>query len=186
MQSIRPFMLAGAAALALGAATPALAAHPHVMTVPLPDGATVRISYYGDFPPQVAMVPAPPPAFAADVALPLADLDQLADMLDRQADAIMREAAQMAQLPGARVFSVYEDITSDGDCVRRTEITYGAGSPTPRQIDSATGNCAGHPLVHARTPTRRSQPRPDLILAHSERAHSNTPLIRDAVWQRSP
>jgi hypothetical protein len=174
MQFIKSTLLAGAAALALASA--AHAAETHVMTVQLPDGGVARIAYQGDIPPQVIVAPSFPmlPAFAPSFAA----LDQMTAALDREADAMLRTAALMQ---GIQVFSTTETFTTNGACIRRTEITYTSDGAAPRAISSQSGDCAvpSPQRIHAPAPRHR----PDLVLARAGGAKPYAGLVKDAVYR---
>src|SRR3982751_6783022 len=100
MRLTRKAVLAGIASLAAaGAAFAAQAPRFHNMNVHLPDGAVAHVRYSGDVAPVVTVdnVPAPgwlDPAGALtgfDPA-PFAALDRIAAEMDRQADAMLRQA----------------------------------------------------------------------------------------------
>lgn len=162
MRGLRVIVPAGIALAAL--AGTALAAHPaaHRMTVALPDGGAAVIDYQGDVAPQVRFAPAPgygPAAFAGFPAFP--GFGWLGDFsaLDRQFDAMMRQANALAAAPaapgaplssfvsfgamppGATSYSMVSVTTPGGTCVRTVETTsMGPGKP-PKTVVKTDGNC---------------------------------------------
>jgi hypothetical protein len=160
MQTLLKPLLAGAAALALTAAS--LPAHAndtrrHVIAVTLPDGQIARIAYTGNVPPQIVLAPAPAfPPLAASFAMPalppaFAELEKVSEAMQHEADMMLRQAADLptltqagtAGLPaGVRVYSTETTITGNGACTRRTEITYAGNGAAPRQISNISGDCS--------------------------------------------
>lgn len=154
-------LIAGAAAAALAGA--ALAARPqtHVMDVPLADGSVVHVEYVGDVAPEVALAARHQMA-AGDWAMPalpsFAGFDRMFDEINRQTEALMRQAQQMARQPVSWVATPYvasfgnapAGVTSttvvsvsngSGTCTRTTEtVSQGPGKP-PKVTTSVSGNC---------------------------------------------
>ena len=102
MRPLRKPLIACAAAIALaGVAGLAVAGarNAHVLDVRLPDGALAHIRYVGDTPPIVIIAPPPTISILSPIvdpfgaASPFAALDRLSQVMDRQADALFREAA---------------------------------------------------------------------------------------------
>jgi len=176
---MRGFRVIVPAAIALAAlAGTALAAQPaaHRMTVALPDGATAVIDYQGDIAPQVRIAPwsmAMPIGFAPSSGFPgFGWLDFAA--LDRQFDAMMRQANALAAAPpapgaaqsslvsfgamppGASSYSMVSVTTPNGTCVRTAEtVSMGPGKP-PRTVTRSSGNCE----AAAETPKGSDAPAP--------------------------
>src|SRR4051812_20762653 len=102
MTSLRKTLLAGIAVIGIGVAGTASAQTAHVMTVPVPGG-VAQISYIGDVPPRVVLVPVPA-AFDALMPVssmfgydsPFAMLDRIAAEMDRRAAAMFRYAEAVA------------------------------------------------------------------------------------------
>lgn len=97
MRKITKLLLAGAGAVAI-AGIAAAADQNHVLNVVLPDGSIAQVHYAGRVAPRVVIAPEQPPvAFVA--ADPFAMIDRISDAMDRQMDAMLRQAAALA--PGA-------------------------------------------------------------------------------------
>lgn len=144
--------LAGLGAVMLTGAAAAASQKTHTLTVPLPDGSSVKVDYVGDVAPKVTVNPAP--------IAPFGIFDRSAFDMQRQIDAMMREIEAvtrrpMAAIPGVNVAayggapagstSVTVVSTSNGGvtCTRTTEVTsQGPGKP-PKVVSNVSGNCAG-------------------------------------------
>ncbi len=173
MRSNLKSILAGTAAVVgLAALTPALAGDtPHLMNVRMPDGSTAQIRYLGEVPPQIVVTPAPieavtPPFGPVAVDPAFAAMQQISEMLDRQADMMLRQAAAMpallqnggAQLPpGMHVYSMSSTIGGNGVCMRSVQITYN-GTAKPQMVSHSEGNCG--PAQGSNVPTELNAPAP--------------------------
>ena len=166
MQKALGLVLAGLGAAAIAGAAVAASRDTHIITVPLPDGSTARVEYVGTVAPKVIVNPAPLP-----VGFPAFGMfdRSMADM-QRQIDAMMREAADMAPhpmvgVPGmnaaaygnvpAGTQSVTVVSTSNGakTCTRTTEVTsQGAGKPQ-KVVTKVSGDCATAPAAVPEKPT---------------------------------
>jgi len=173
MRLTRKAVLAGIASLAVaGAALAAEAPRFHTMNVHLPDGAVAHVRYSGDVAPTVTIdaprTPGwfdPAGAFASFGPAPFAAFDRIAAELDRQADAMLREARFGAPgaaanvggpsllaaggLPaGAAGYSFVSETTSNGSCTRSVEVTRAAPTAKPNVVTRQSGNCAAVPAPH--------------------------------------
>jgi hypothetical protein len=129
------------------------------MTVPLPDGSSVRIDYVGNVAPKVSVTPA---ALSGPFA-PFGLFDRSAFDMQRQIDAMMRQIDSMAKTPiagtpglnvaaygdapaGTQSVTVVSTSNGAATCTRTTEVTsQGTGKP-PKVVTSVSGNCgAGGP-----------------------------------------
>lgn len=184
MRGFRVIVPAGIALAAL--AGTALAAHPsaHRMTIALPGGGAAVIDYQGDVAPQVRIAPAPgygPAAFADDPGFP--GFGWLGDFsaLDRQFDAMLRQANALAAAPvasgtapqasvvsfgamppGASSYSMVSVTTPKGTCVKTVETrSMGPGKPPSTTVRSS-GNCdsAAAAPVPAPSPSPRGSAAP--------------------------
>lgn len=167
MRPLHIATLAGASAIALaGLAGWAVAEinDAHTLDVRLPDGSLAHIRYVGDTPPAVSFAPAPmalsilsPASDAFGHGSPLAALEQISQAMDRQADAMLREAGAQSRLaftgsdlmrvdvgklpPGAQGFSMVSTLPGDGVCTRSVEYR-SQGGGKPRQVVTRTsGAC---------------------------------------------
>jgi len=176
VSKLRVTTFAGVAALALaGTAFAATSKSPggkdHVMNVALPDGSVAHVEYVGDVAPKVTIEPRTFAGFAwAPMAIPsFAGFDRMIEQMNRQSEAMMRQAQEMAHQPTGSLASKY--IASYGNmpsgatsttivsysnggqtCTRTTEaVSQGVGKP-PKVTSSVTGNCGpaaqGAPAAH--------------------------------------
>jgi hypothetical protein len=147
MRALSRTLLAGATSAVLAlAAVPALArdGQPQVVVVQLPDGQVVQVQYTGTAAPVVMqpVIYAPAPADPA-----FAMLQRVAAMMDRQADAMLRQAAQFSAMtpgslpPGAQFYSLSSSWSSNGGCTRSTEISYSGNGLKPRMVSYSSGDC---------------------------------------------
>ena len=155
MRFLPTAILAGAAALAVATATLPAGAQPpqpRLVTLMLPGGQLVQVQYVSEATPQAA--PQPTPLFAA---MPQPDpvfavMQRMSAMMQRQADAMLRQAVQfsapptMQMLPanlqaGGQFYSVSTSFSSIGGCTHSTEISYAGNGLKPRMVSSTSGNC---------------------------------------------
>jgi hypothetical protein len=160
--------LAGTAFAATGKSAPS---KNHVMNVALPDGSVAHVEYVGDIAPKVTIEPRAFGGFAwAPMAMPsFAGFDRMIEQMNRESEAMMRQAQEMAHQPPAGLASKY--IASYGNmpsgatsttivsysnggqtCTRTTEaVSQGVGKP-PKVTSSLTGDCGpadqGAPAAH--------------------------------------
>ena len=169
MRLTRQAVLAGLASLAVaGAAMAAEAPRFHTMNLHLADGAVVQVRYSGTVAPTVTVAREPaqsaldPAGFLAGLdTAPFAALDRVAAEMDREADAMLRQArlgapgnAQGASWPGldlvagggfpvgAAGYSFVSETTSDGGCTRSVEVTRAAPTAKPNVVTHQSGDCA--------------------------------------------
>jgi len=154
-------LLASVAALAIGAAAPALA-QTRVMTVALPDGGTAQIEYTGNIPPRVSFTSTPtalepflPVSAFFGPQSPFAMIQRISAEMDREAAAMLRYAdsvgarAQGGQPievafgnmpPGSRSYSFVSTVSGNGVCARSVEVT-STGNGAPKVVSHSSGNC---------------------------------------------
>lgn len=156
MRAVTKLLLAGAgAAIVAGAALAADKAH--VMNVVMPDGSVARIRYVGDVAPRVVVAPAAlPAAFAGGD--PFAMFDRVAAQMDRQMDAMLRQASAVAapaaaggQLsdaalkalpPGTVSYSYTSYSSGDGaGCSQSVRVTSLAANQPPKVERQSAGDC---------------------------------------------
>ena len=168
MRPLRKAILAGAAAIALVGVAGLAAAeinNAHMLDVRLPDGYLAHIRYVGDTPPTVRVSQTPeansifsPAADPFGPDSPLAALERISQAMDRQAEALLREAnAQswetfagpdlMQQVdvgklpPGVQGFSMVSTISGNGLCTRSVQYrSLGDGKP-PQVMTRTSGSC---------------------------------------------
>ena len=103
MQKFRTAALIGAVVLAaagLAGASAGELARTHILTVRLPDGSIEQIRYLGERPPQIHWTQDPAPLFSpgfepVDMNAPFAALDRMSAEMDREADALLNQAARL-------------------------------------------------------------------------------------------
>ena len=102
MRTATKLLLAGAGIVAVAGAAVAASDRGHVLNVALPDGSIAHIHYVGDVAPQVVMAPSADPLPVAFVAAdPFAMFDQISYAMDRQMDAMLRQASALSAIaPG--------------------------------------------------------------------------------------
>lgn len=162
MSKLPAFALAGVAAAALAGTAVAAKPNSHVMNVPLPDGSVAHVQFVGDVAPKVTIDPAAPFAAAMGDWAPLpsfAGFDPIIQQMNRETEAMMRQAQQMSRLPAGGAAAPYvaafgnapagagssTTIVSysngNSTCTRTTEaVSQGAGKP-PKVTTTVSGNC---------------------------------------------
>ncbi len=172
-------ILAGLAAAVLAGVGPRPAgAAPagHELIVHLPNGAVERIAYTGDVPPQVVVMPAPaaldafsaplptgvvapmPADFAADPVF--AALERMSATIDRNMDALFRQADSLALQPlpgpsglrqaalsghvpaGVSGYSMVAAASNGGVCMRSVQVTVPGSGGKPKVVRHQAGDCA--------------------------------------------
>lgn len=157
MRIARKALFAGAAAaclLAAGGLAAAESAKLYTMTVRTPDGATATIRYAGDTAPKVTFSDNPFLAHFWGVSIPFAAFAQIQADMDRQMEAVLRQADTMSKglasddglfnvglgdMPkGGHGYSFFS--STNGACTRSVEITSdGAGK---RNVERhVSGDC---------------------------------------------
>jgi hypothetical protein len=170
VSKFRVTAFAGIAALAIAGTAFAATGKSHVMNVSLPDGSVAHVEYVGDVAPKVTIEPGTFAAFGwTPMAMPsFAGFDRMIEQMNRESEAMMRQAQEMSHQPPAGLASKY--IASYGDmpagatsttivsysngartCTRTTEaVSQGVGK-APRVTSSVTGDCgaaATPPALH--------------------------------------
>lgn len=161
MRKAFAIVLAGLGAVTLTSAAVAASRDSHTMTVPLPDGSSVRVDYVGNIAPKVSVTRAP----LAGPFAPFGMFDRSAFDMQRQIDAMMRQINEMARAPvaGAPGLNVasYGNVpagssssvtvisTSNGDktCTRTTEVTSQGPGKAPKVVSNVSGDCGGMPAA---------------------------------------
>jgi hypothetical protein len=150
------------------------------MNVPLPDGSVAHVEYVGDVAPKVTVDPARPFAAAMGDWAPFASFagfDRMIEQMNRETEAMMRQAQQMQQVAGHTVAggatpyvaafgnapagassstTIVSYSNGNSTCTRTTEaVSQGPGKP-PKVTSSVSGNC-GSPAAPAQ-PSPSSAP----------------------------
>jgi len=178
MRPSHAFLLVGAAVLGLGAlALPAAGKDPavHEMTIELPGGGTETIRYTGDIAPKVSFVQAPfdiawPAPIAFGFAPSFVALDRVAADMERQVDAIWRQAHAVASWPadsgpsqaafdrfgpGTSSYTLVSESFGNNVCTQMTEVTTPPNGGKPKVVSRTSGNCDVHPSGTAEGPNPR-------------------------------
>jgi len=163
MRKLARLALGGAIALAAAGSAVAAAPDKKVMEVPLPDGSTARIEYYGEIAPKVTIEPRKAWAFPGDWMTgrfgPMMNIDRIFEQMERQRDALLKQMRRMprhgggpgtipkvasygAAPAGTTSISVVSVSNGGGTCTRTTRmISQGDGKP-PKVETQVSGNCA--------------------------------------------
>jgi hypothetical protein len=185
MRSLTTLLLAGIGSLAFASAVSAQTVH-H-MTVRLPDGAIEQIEYTGNVPPRVEIVPVTtldsglgPFWGSADPVF--AQFQQISAAMDREADAMLQQAAAMlAQSPatgmwridtrdlppGTQSYSFSEVLGPNGMCSQSLTISPGPDG-RPHVVKHQSGTCGGNganvvPGVQPEIPVPAPTPAPGVM-----------------------
>lgn len=168
-KSLRTALLAGAAAIAAAGTAMAAANDNRVMTVDLPDGSLARIEYEGEVAPEVTVEPAlrfvPVRMDDPMLSSPLALFDRIGADMDRQIDAMFRQARMLeaaatgGATPDAAAFGAlpaetvrYRFVSArsgNGLCSRSVEVTSLGPNQKPRVVSSSSGDCEAPARVPA-------------------------------------
>ena len=156
MQTLTKLLLAGAGAVAVAGAGLA-ADRGHVLNVAMPDGSVAQIHYTGNVAPRVVIAPdATPVAFVQ--ADPFAMLDHISMAMDHQMDAMMQQAAMLAQaapaggqvseaalnsLPPGTVSYSYTSYSSGNgaQCSQSVQVTSLGTNQAPKVVKQSSGDC---------------------------------------------
>lgn len=162
MRLMSKVLLGGLATAALAGTAVAAEHAVHVMNVAMPDGSVAKVRYVGDTPPQVRIVPvrAVPMMPVAMIDPGFAAMGRMMASMDAQADAMMRQAAMMQQMPatgnapfqhadmkklpgGGTMSYSYVSTTSSGGCTQTVRATSDGSSDQPQVIRTSAGKCDG-------------------------------------------
>ena len=193
--------LAGAAALAFAAATPATAEGGDAQTVlvQLPNGQIEQVDDAGPLAPQVMMAtPAEMRAQALGMNPAFAAFQQMAAMMDQQAATMLQQVAQTPMMsaampnlpPGVSGYSVVTTISNGRACTRSTEIRYDGNGLQPRTVSNLSGDCGAGPDQPATPaelpPAAAPATRPHTIRVRYTRPALARPLVHEAFYQAAP
>jgi hypothetical protein len=174
MRKLTKLLIAGAGALALGGVAVAAADKGHVMNVVLPDGSVAHIHYAGEVAPKVVVAPgaeAFPVAFVA--ADPFTMFDRISWEMDRQMDAMLRQAsalstlapsadgklseAALKSLPTGTVSYSFTSFSSGNgaSCSQSVQVTSLGANQAPKVVKQSSGDCSA---VNTRKPVPAVQP----------------------------
>jgi hypothetical protein len=160
MRKAYAIVLAGLGAVTLAGAAVAASRDTHVLNVPLPDGSTARVEYVGNVAPKVTVTQAP-----MSVAFPeFGMFDRTMADMQRQMDAMMRQANEMAAHPvagvpgmnvaaygnapaGAQSVTVVSTSNGAKTCTRTTEVTSQGPGKAPKVVTNVSGDCGAAPAA---------------------------------------
>ncbi len=192
MRSALAVLAAGAAILTAAAVSPVMAEdnQVHVLTVQLPGGGIEQIQYTGDVQPRVVLVPSPAMVAAPTIATdPFATLERISAMMDRQADAMLRQLPAMAATlmdpvpalpPGANGYSFVSTMSGNGVCMHSVRITYNGGAP--KVVSNTSGDCGPDA---AQRPSDVNTPSPAIRPASKTiEARAGGEPLRQVAWDR--
>lgn len=174
MKKLSAYALGGLVVAALG--TAAVSAQPgaktNVMNVALPDGSVAHVEYVGKVAPKVIVAP-PSPADPVGFAFPVplfAGFERMVDDMNRQTEALLRQAQEMAHqpansaaatpvvaafgnLPSGQISTTVVSVSNGGTtCSRTTQVvSQGPGKP-PKVTSSVSGQCAVPPAKTGAVP----------------------------------
>ncbi len=160
-------IVAGMAVLAVAGIVGARFVKTHTISVRLPDGGEARVFYAGNIPPGITVEPDAgtlaaswrPEPVAAE--LPFGEMDRVAAEMNREADALFREAATPIPItppaPGRQGYSFVSTLSGAGVCSRSVEIIADGHGDRPRVLTRTTGDCG----VSPRPPQKAPEPTPE-------------------------
>jgi hypothetical protein len=170
MRVLSTLLLAGVGAVALVGVAAAQSQPVHQMTIQLPDGSIEAIQYSGPVAPRVSMTPVPAAESAAAPFWPagpdpmLAQFQQISAAMDREADAMRRQAAAIMNQPGmiatgpngvwqidtatlppgADSYSSVSTIGPNGvRCSESVAVTAAGPGQKPQVVRHQSGDCSG-------------------------------------------
>ena len=158
MRKLPALMIAALSTAAIAGTAAAAARNSHVINVALPDGGVAHVQYVGNVAPKVTIEPAvhsdgdwlPMPSFAG--------FDRMIAEMNRESEAMMRQAQQLGHQPvgngavpyvaslsnapaGMSSTTIVSYSNGNQTCTRTTEaVSQGLGKP-PKISSSLTGNC---------------------------------------------
>jgi hypothetical protein len=159
MRLMSKVLIGGLATVALAGTAVAAEHAVHVMNVAMPDGSIAKVRYVGDTPPQVRFVPVVQEVPMVPVAMidpSFAAMDRMFADMDAQADAMMRQAAMLSQMPATNaplqhadmktmpagtVGYSYVSTTSSNGCTQTVRMTSDGSSQQPQVIRTSAGQC---------------------------------------------
>jgi hypothetical protein len=164
-------------ALASAAVAAGAAEKVHDLLLALPDGSVQHIRYTGDVVPRAVLLPASeaisPISLLDDFGAPFAALDHMVAEMNRQSDAMLRQAAMLnaqaakgnaaaspaviANMPAGSVsYSFFASSSGNGSCSQSLQVTsFGAGQK-PRVVSQSSGDCTR--VMPKVVPTNHVQP----------------------------
>ncbi len=150
--------LAGVTAVAAAERLPV-----HEMVVHLPGGGIERIRYTGNVVPHILVADEAAPMTAESFldtafgpASPFAELDRISTEMERQANALLRQAALMQSLPdaqlqqaalanapaGASSYTVVSTSNGKGVCIQSMRVMAMGEGKAPQVVRNVSGDCA--------------------------------------------
>jgi hypothetical protein len=190
MRTATKLLLAGAGVLTVAGAAIAASDRGHVLNVALPDGTIAHIHYVGDVAPKVVVADPTPVAFIA--ADPFAMFDRVSLAMDREMDAMLRQAAALSttgadakldeatlkSLPAGTVSYSFTSYSSgDGaSCSQSVRVTSLGQNQTPKVERQSAGDCSAMNTRKATPAVQQAKPAaPALTPAALESAPAAAP-----------
>ena len=184
-------VVAGAVALATGAANPAAARgdDTHTLLVQLPNGAIEQIEYTGPVAPRIVLTPsAARPAFNQFAAF-----DQIAALMDQQAAAMLQQVASMpgwngaapALPPGVSGTSTVITVSNGHACTRSTEVRYDGQAAQPHVVSNVSGDCGAGAALEQTVPAEQQAPAEPTVQPHTIRVKANGPALHHGLVQEA-
>ncbi|MGY2735734.1 hypothetical protein [Sphingomonas sp. UYP23] len=156
MRLMSKIALAGVAACTLAGTAYAADREFHRMNVALPDGSVAHVIYQGDVAPRLELVPVERAIPVALVDSPFIGFDQIFADMDRQAAAMMQQAAvlqasapaggkidqaALKSMPAGSSYSYTSYSSSNGGCTQSYQMT-AYGTAEPKVVSQTSGDCS--------------------------------------------
>ncbi len=160
MRTLTRFLVAGAGTLAIAGVAIAAADRGHVMDVALPDGTIAHVHYVGDVAPRIDLASRTDAMPVAIVATdPFAMMDRISLAMDRQMDAMLRQAsalasaapagagqlsdAALAAMPAGTVSYSFTSYSggNGGACSQSVQVTSLGANQAPKVVKQSQGDC---------------------------------------------
>lgn len=158
MSKLPAFAIAALCAAAVAGTAAAATRNSHVMEISLPDGAVAHVEYVGNVAPKVTIEPATAPDGEWAPLPSFAGFDRMIAEMNRQGEAMMRQAQQLERQPvgvgaapyvasfgnspaGMSSTTIVSYSNGSGTCTRTTEAVSQGPDKAPKVSSSVSGNC---------------------------------------------
>ena len=158
MRKLPATAIAALCVTALSGAAAAAHRSSHVIEIPLPDGSSAHVEYVGDIAPKVTIEPASSPDSDFAEMPVFARFDPMIAQMNRESEAMMRSAQQMAEghatgaeplvasfgsAPAGMTSTTIVSFSNGGGTCTRTTEAVSQGPRKPAKVTSlVTGNCS--------------------------------------------
>jgi hypothetical protein len=149
----------------------------HNLMVALPDGSVQHIRYTGNVEPQIVILPASaqsaPVSLFDDFDAPFVELDRMVAEMNRRSDALLRQAAMLANgkagvnsavitnMPAGSVsYSFVSTSSGNGFCSQSLQVTSYGANQKPKVVSQSSGDCSK--MTPKVVPTTQVKPSPVL------------------------